>query len=109
MNGGFILALIFLLIAIAALLTAMFAKIPFFESFRKYYIMSAAVYVSGAALIFIFFIMVSELPLIFAVISEVCILSVFAMSVWAIHRMGKAVTEIHEHNELSDKTKEDKE
>lgn len=99
MSAGFAVSLIFLCFSVAALLFMIFTKNELIRSFRRYYIMGAAVYLSGTVIISVFYLIVDLLPVIFAVIAEVCILSVFLVSTWAIGRMGKAVKEINEHNE----------
>ncbi|MBO4637161.1 MAG: hypothetical protein J5685_08470 [Clostridiales bacterium] len=102
MNPGLVLALVFFLLSLGTLLFLIFSKSPFFADYKKFYIMSSAIYLSGTVLILLFFIFI-DLPVLFAVISELCILSVFIICTWAIRRMGKAIKEIDQANENKNK------
>ena len=70
-NAAGIVALVFVVFSIAALLAIAFNGKGFFRSpFRKYQIASAAIYVSGTILILFLFLFVVELPMIFVFIDR---------------------------------------
>ena len=99
-NAAGIVALVFVVFSIAALLAIAFNGKGFFRShFRKYQIASAAIYVSGTILILFLFLFVVELPMIFVFIAETMILAIFIFTVWIIDRLGKNMNAIREEME----------
>jgi hypothetical protein len=106
-NAASIVALIFVVFSIAALLAIAFNGNGFFRSpFRKYQIASAAIYVSGTILILLLFLFVVELPMMFVFISEAVILSIFIFTVWIIDRLGKNMDAIRAEMEKNIKKDE---
>lgn len=89
-NAGTIVALIFVVLSIAALLAITFNGKGFFQSpFRKFMIAATAVYVSGTILVALLYVFRNDLPSMFVFIAEALILVVFVITVLAIDAFGK--------------------
>lgn len=89
-NAGTIVALIFVVLSIAALLGITFNGKGFFQSpFRKFMIAATAVYVSGTILVALLYIFMNELPSAFVFIAEALMLVVFTVTVLTINTFGK--------------------
>lgn len=89
-NAGTIVALIFVVLSIAALLAITFNGKGFFRSpFRKFMIAATGVYVSGTILVALLYIFRTDLPSMFVFIAEALMLVVFIVTVLSIDAFGK--------------------
>lgn len=89
-NAGTIVALIFVVLSIAALLAITFNGKGFFQSpFRKFIIAATGVYVSGTVLVALLYVFRNDLPSMFVFIAETLMLMVFVITVWSIDAFGK--------------------
>ena len=89
-NAGTIVALVFVVLSIAALLGITFNGKGFFQSpFRKFMIAATGVYVSGTILVALLYIFMTDLPSAFVFIAEALMLVVFSVTMWAINAFGK--------------------
>ena len=94
MNICSIAALIFLIVSVAILIFLIVAKLPgIFSKYRKFFIASCGVYVSGALLVFIFTMLMPGLPVAFVLISDITILLVFCFTVGLIYFMTRSIVE----------------
>jgi hypothetical protein len=89
-NAGTIVALIFVVLSIAALLAITYNGKGFFQSpFRKFMIAATGVYVSGTVLVALLYVFRNDLPSMFVFVAEALMLVVFIITVWAIDAFGK--------------------
>ncbi len=69
------------------------------QNFKKFFIATTAIYVSGTILVFAIVFAQPLLPWTFAVASEASIIFVYAFSMYMIHRMGRNLLAISEEIE----------
>ncbi|HAW15876.1 MAG TPA: hypothetical protein DCW41_04130 [Clostridiales bacterium] len=97
---GKILSIVFACLSLAFLLYLIAGgKFPGRKEFKKYIIATSAIYLSGTVLVAALFLVIIDLPLIFAVISETMMLFIFAMSTATIIILGKKMNEIRDENQ----------
>ncbi len=64
------------------------------DKFKKFYLASAVVYVTGNLLITAIVFLNPDIPSIFAFISELTILFVFGFSMYMIYKLGKSAEDL---------------
>lgn len=110
-NAGTIVALIFVVLSIAALLAITFNGKGFFQSpFRKFMIAATGVYVSGTVLVALLYVFRNDLPSMFVFVAEALMLAVFIVTVWAIDAFGKKMDSMKkdlEEKKVEEDTEED--
>lgn len=96
MTIGQVIAISFFVFGMICLFVV--AKFNYFkpESFKKFFIATTAVYLSGTILVFAIVFAQKAIPWTFAVASEISMIIVYAFSMYMIGRMGKNFLSITE-------------
>lgn len=64
------------------------------DKFKKFFLACTIVYVTGNLLITAIVFLNQDIPLVFAIISEITILFVFGFSMYMIYKLGKSTEEV---------------
>lgn len=94
MSSSCICALIFIVIACVCLIASICFKSDFYSRFKKFYIATAAVYLSGTVLILLVCMNNKGIPLSIALISELFMAVIFGISVFTLSYIGKKADDI---------------
>ena len=78
------------------------------DKFKKFFLASAVVYVTGNLLITTIVFLNSDIPAVFAFISEITILFVFSFSMYMIYKLGKSTEDVQEAQIEAEKKSQDK-
>lgn len=94
-----IIVLAFLVFSICCLIFVIKTKLLKPQKFKKFFIATTLIYVSGALLVFAIVFANKAMPWTFAVASESSIIVVYVFTMYMIHRMGKNMEAIMEEIE----------
>lgn len=109
-TSAVITASAFLAFSLAVLIYLFLGKSVFCKGqFRFFFRACCGVYVSGALLVFIFTLIMKELPVAFVVISDVTILSVFIFTVALVYFMTSKLVQWSENAKAANEESENKE
>ena len=102
MISSVVVAVIFLIVAIALLIGILLCKHPLYIKFRKFYMATALVYLSGTVLPLVLCCYLKDMPVAYAVICEFFIAFIFAISVFTLSYIASKADDIRkEINEKS--------
>jgi len=82
-------AFIFIILAFICFMFSVFFRSDAYSKYKKFYIATSAVYLSGTVLVFLICRHINEVPWIAALISEIFMSAVFGISVFALTYVGK--------------------
>ncbi len=100
MTPSAVIALSCNVLALLALILTIFIKnIGIISKYRRYFVASAAVYLSGTILITIIIFIAVKIPVLFAVISEIMIFFVFAVVMFVLYKSASTIVELQKKAE----------
>ena len=92
----------FIFFALVCLIITICFRSDFYLKFKKFYIATAAIYLSGTVMVFFVCRNIGEVPAFVAIISEVFMSVIFRISVFTLTYVGKKADEIKRESEASD-------
>ena len=100
MTPSAIIAISCNVLAVIALLLLIFIRnIGIISKYRRYFVASAAVYLSGTLLITLIIFIAVKIPVMFAVMSEIMIFFVFAVVMFVLYKSASTIAELQKKAE----------